>query len=190
MGLNRSPLQSFEDNYGAMVKFASVDPHDPQKSVSDVDPEYEGFFDDLAAVAPGWQVSETGEIETRRAGPRGAWRLSSPVGELAATRHETGLEILGAASALAGLFSLGLDLWDRWRVRRKEIAANRQPIDLAPGYTLVTPPSTDAFVVECRSVNPNGTIMQWRVTVPPSHLTSELVASLLNDPRCAGIDAT
>jgi hypothetical protein len=189
VSLNRQPLQSFEDNYSAMVKFASVDPDDPQKYQSDVDPEYEGFFDDIAAIAPGWQVSETAQIETRREGPREAWRLSGPAGELAATRHETGLEILGAAAALGGLFSLGLDLWDRWRTRRKEAAANRQPIDLPGGYRIVSPPSTDAFVVECRSVNSDGAIVQWRVTVPASRLTHELVASLLNDPHCASTEA-
>jgi hypothetical protein len=101
--------------------------------------------------------------------------ISGPNGDVLAVEHETGLELLGAFAAVAGLFQFGLDLWDRWHIRRKQ--AGPSPYE---------EPGADVFVVECRSTNSSGVITQWKVTVPQAEVKHELIASLLDNPHCHG----
>jgi hypothetical protein len=114
-------------------------------------------------------------VNAGEAGTRAAWRLGGPTGDVLAVEHETGLELLGAFAAVAGLFQFGLGLWDRWQIRRKQA-----------GPSPSGEPSADVFVVECRSTNPNGVIAQWKVTVPQAQVKHELITSLLDDPHCHG----
>jgi hypothetical protein len=184
MGANRLPLQAIQDDYRVRMKFAVTAPDNLQRYRGEAITEYVGFFDDPTDFPPEWRVSENGGVDVGEGVDRPAWRLSAPTGDVLAVQHEDGLELLlqaiGAVGSVAGVVQLGLALWDRWLVRRRNARPSAPPPPAGKG------PSVDALVVDCRSKNPNGVITQWQVTVPQALVKHELVTSVLNDPHCPG----
>ena len=111
--------QEFENLADLRIRFAYRHANDYLIPYA-IKPDYNLLFAEEPAC---WTVQLPVDIKTRSVGRRRARVFSREGSQLAAVEHETGLEILGALAAIAGLIQFSVWAYDRW----KDVKPSVQP---------------------------------------------------------------
>lgn len=198
-------LQQFHDSYTIRVKYAISNEDDLTQYESN-SINYSSLWDGLPE---GWKTIEEGQVNPNKIHRRlhNARLISTPVGDLLAVEHETGLElliiVLEIASEMGALeivseigltkiaSDIGLDVikisiansivqfYQEWRSNRRQ-QLNLNQVSQQSEETS-KPSGKDSIVIERRKQESNGTIIRKITTIPAHLVTSKKIANLLKD---------